>query len=59
MFADFLHLQQSIKIILFREKELDHLMLSDHEWFLLERYKKLFEIFRKPTIVLQGILFVS
>jgi hypothetical protein len=54
MFADFLHLQQSIKIILFREKDLDHLMLSDHEWLLLERYTKLFEIFRKPTTVLQG-----
>lgn len=56
MFVDFLHLQQSIKIILFRE-ELD-LMLSDHEWYLLERYKKLFEIFRQPTTILQGTLCV-
>ncbi len=54
MFDDFIHLQASIKNILFAEKSLEGLYITDNEWLKLARYLKIFEIFRKPTKILQG-----
>ncbi len=54
MFDDFIHLEILIKNIIFAEKSLDYLYITDNEWLKLARYLKIFEIFRKPTKVLQG-----
>jgi len=54
MFNNFIHLKQSIQNILFNEKSLEGLYITENEWLKLERYLKIFEIFRKPTTVLQG-----
>jgi len=59
MLKDFLHLQEPIKYILYREKNLQHLSLSDNEWLFLERLMKLFGIFEKPTTILQGKYFIN
>jgi hypothetical protein len=56
MFSDFIHLEQSIKTILFNDKSLDKYFISDNEWIKIHQYAKIFEIFRKPTKVLQGQL---
>jgi hypothetical protein len=54
MLDDFLHLKKSIEIILYSTPKLRYLELFENEWLLLERYHKLFNIFRKPTIKLQA-----
>ena len=56
MFHDFLHLETSIKLILYQDRDtLEQLLISNDEWLLLEQYHQIFEIFRKPTKVLQGM----
>jgi hypothetical protein len=57
MLDDFLHLRQSIDAIILGQQSLEHLHLTQHDWFMLERYKALFEIFNIPTIALQGEFF--
>ncbi len=54
MLNNFLHLKKYIETILFQDKSLDHLFITENEWGKLERYKKVFEIFREPTKRLQG-----
>jgi hypothetical protein len=54
---NFLHLRQSINAIILGQQLLEHLHLTQHDWFMLERYKALFEIFNIPTIALQGEFF--
>jgi hypothetical protein len=57
MLNDFIHLRRSIDSILLTHKSLEHLELADNDWYALARYKKVFEIFNMPTIVLQGKFF--
>ena len=57
MLNNFLYLRKSIEIILYQNKDLEHLFITENEWQRLERYKKIFEIFRKPTKRLQGKFF--
>jgi hypothetical protein len=52
MLDDFLHLRQSIGAIILDQQPLEHLHLTEQDWFMLERYKALFEIFNIPTIAL-------
>ena len=49
MLNNFLYLRKSIEIILYQNKDLEHLFITENEWQKLERYKKIFEIFREPT----------
>ncbi len=56
MFHDFLYLEISIKLILYQDRDiLEQLLISNDEWLLLEQYHQIFEIFRKPTKVLQDM----
>ncbi len=57
MLNNFLYLRKSIEIILYQNKDLEHLFITENEWQRLERYKKIFEIFREPTKRLQGKFF--
>ena len=57
MLNNFLYLRKSIEIILYQNKDLEHLFITENEWQRLERYKKIFEIFREPTKGLQGKFF--
>jgi hypothetical protein len=57
MYNDFIHLQRPIGALLYEfKKEIPHLQLEDNEWLLLERYHRIFQIFKKPLDRLQGIL---
>ena len=58
MLNNFLYLRKSIEIILYQNKDLEHLFITENEWQRLERYKKIFEIFREPTKRLQNKFFL-
>ncbi len=49
MLNNFLYLRKSIEIILYQNKDLEHLFITENEWQRLERYKKNFEKFRELT----------
>ncbi len=55
MLNDFIHLRQSIAVILYQNrKALEHLQIEENEWLKLERYRKIFEVWHFPTILFQG-----
>jgi len=45
MLNNFLYLRKSIEIILYQNKDLEHLFITENEWQRLERYKKFSKYF--------------